>query len=260
MVLPPPFKIDLTEQFLHLSQAPIAEAVIDIRARAASGWEEAAIAKQLQEKLTDYPHSMSQRGIQGQVKFDVTGPPEATTKDLGWMGIAMASADRRNVAEYRLDGFTFHRLPPYESWELLLAEAMRLWKVYVELARPTEIQRIGLRFINRLELPLQEFRFEDYIQPAPQPPQGLAFPFAGFFHHDTLAVPDYPYAMNIIRTIQLPQNAGQGVAVILDIDVGTIEPMEWSEGIIASRLAEMRWLKNKAFFGSVTPNTLEKYT
>lgn len=128
------------------------------------------------------------------------------------------------------------------------------------MARPTEAQRIGLRFINRLVLPVQETRFEDYIEPYAQPPRNLDLPFLAFFHHDTLTVPGYPYAVNVVRTIQLPQDPRtQGVGIILDIDVFTLRPFENDRELTDKRLAEMRWLKNKAFFGSFTEKALKSF-
>ena len=85
----------------------------------------------------------------------------------------------------------------------------------------------------------------------------LELPYHGFLHHDTLAVPGYPYAMNVIRTIQTAPN--QPLAVILDIDVFTAEAFELQTELLAQRLQEMRWLKNKAFFGSITSKALEKF-
>jgi uncharacterized protein (TIGR04255 family) len=79
-------------------------------------------------------------------------------------------------------------------------------------------------------------------------------------HHDVLAVPGHPYAINIIRTIQPSTgNGGAGTGVILDIDVFTAQEFEPDEGKLVHRLLEMRWLKNKAFFGSVTEKALERF-
>jgi uncharacterized protein (TIGR04255 family) len=105
----------------------------------------------------------------------------------------------------------------------------------------------------------QEANFEEYIQPSPTTPKGIDVPFVGFFHQDTLAMPGYPYVVNIIRTIQLPEKPTQGCAIILDIDVGTNQPFKPGAEELTRCLDEMRWLKNRVFFGSITARTLEKY-
>lgn len=250
--------IDLTEPFPHLTRAPIVEAVIEIRARAESPWEEEVVVQQLKSRLPDYPTLTSQSQFRQQIKFEFDQPPEAATHSLGWKGVQLQSADKVHIAQFKQDGFVFSRLPPYESWDQLYAEAMRLWQLHLELARPSEAQRIGLRFIDRIVLPSQEMLFEKYIQSSPHPVQGLDLMLVGFFHQDTLAVPGHPYAVNVIRTIQ-PEPSARGMAIILDIDVYTMQALDLGQGLLERRLLEMRWLKNKVFFSSVTPEALEMF-
>jgi uncharacterized protein (TIGR04255 family) len=253
-------KINVNEQFPHLQHAPIVEAVIEIRSRAEVAWNEGVVSQWLKPKLSDYPQIASQNEFQQEVRFGLGREPEAKQHDLGWKGLRFQSADGCHIAQFNRDGFLFSRLPLYQNWEQLRDEGMRLWNIHAELARPTEAQRLGLRFINRFVLPVQEMKFEDYIQPHPTPPRDLDLPFLGFFHHETLVVPTSPYAINVARTIQLPQDPrSQGLAIILDIDVFTLQPFELRQDLLVTRLAEMRWLKNKVFFGSVTPKALESF-
>ncbi len=254
--------IDTTESFQNLPRAPIVEAVIDIRARPAEALEEAALRAQLDAKLGVYQFldSMQRVEIQQEVSFQGDAPAGPIIRELGWKGLRFQSDDKRHIAQFNRDGFVFSRLEPYESWEQLYEEGMRLWSAYAEIAKPIEIHRIGLRYINRIQLPPGELRFEVYLQPAPEPPKGMDLPFYGFVHQDTLAVPGHPYAINVIRTIQPPEAPGiQGVSLILDIDASTTPGFELDTAKLVRCLLEMRWLKNKVFFGSVTPNALKLF-
>lgn len=254
--------INVDELFPHLPHAPIVEAVIDIRARPAMSLEETTIKPQLEAKLTGYQFldSMQHIEIQHQVNLQGGAPVSPIVRELGWKGLRFQSGDKKHIAQFNRDGFVFSRLEPYESWEQLHAESMRLWSAYVELAHPVEIHRIGLRYINRIQLPPDELRFEDYLQPTAQPPTGLDLPFYGFLYQDTLAVPDHPYAINVIRTIQPPTAPGaQGLGLILDIDAFTTQGFELDQATLEQRLLELRWLKNKVFFGSVTQTALKLF-
>jgi uncharacterized protein (TIGR04255 family) len=260
MAAPNEFKIDLSEEFQTLGKAPIVESVIDLRARIEGSWEEATIMPLLKSKLPDYPTVLSQRETSQEVKLTPGEPPEAIEKDLGWKGLRMESTDKLQIAQFNRDGFAFSRLMPYESWQQFYNEARRLWSIYSELAKPIEIQRAGLRFINRIMLPGLEVKIEDYLNPFPKPPHGLELPFANFFHHEVFSVPAYRYAINVIRAIQPIQNNNvTKIGLILDIDAFTTHPFELSPGVLDQRLLEMRWLKNKAFFGSITPLALESF-
>lgn len=260
MARPQKFGIDLTKKFRHLRNAPIVEAVIEIRARAEGPWEESAVVQELKGKLTsDYPKVLSQTNLRGEftIHLDQAAAGSSAT-DLQWRGCRFQSADDRHIAQFNRDGFVFSRLPPYESWDRFYSEAMRLWRLHKEVARPTEAQRIGLRFINRIELPLGQLRFEDYIQPAPRPPKGMSLPFLTFFQRDTLLA--NTYALNVTRATQRGR-AGEssGIAVILDIDVVHPSVTDLQEAVLEKVISEMRWLKNKAFFGSITLKALKRF-
>ncbi len=54
----------------------------------------------------------------------------------------------------------------------------------------------------------------------------------------------------------VPLGPEMGMNVILDIDAFTEVPYETDDPAVWTMLAELRELKNVAFFGSITPTTL----
>lgn len=252
--------IKLDEDFGHFPRPPIVEAVIDIRARATNALEESAVRTHLEETLGGYSFLDSHREYQHNLRVEKGKPASQQLHDLGWRGIRFQSEDKKHISQFNRDGFVFSRLAPYETWQQFSGEGMRLWKIFRTLANPSDILRVGLRFINRIPLPPGEQRIEDFIHPAPAPPGNFELPFITYMHHDTLAVPGHPYAINLIQTVQPAQaSACDGVAIILDIDVFTTEGIELSDETLSRRIQEMRWLKNKVFFGSVTDKTKESF-
>ena len=248
------------EKFENLPRAPIVEAVIEIRARPAEALEETSLRTTIEPNLAGYVFLDSLREFHGEVKFEGGKVSSQKVQDVGWKGVRFRSSDGKHIAQFNRDGFVFNRLEPYLSWEELENESRRLWNIYKDLAQPIDIQRLGLRSINRITLPPGELLFEDYIQPAPSSPRDLELPFLGFMHKDTLAVPGHPYAVNVIRTIQqLGSGVEGGVALILDIDVFTTQGFDLEQARAERRLLEMRWLKNKVFFGSITEKALEMF-
>lgn len=256
----PPFRIDLTETFQRLAHAPIAEAVIEMRARAEVPWEESGVRGKLGPLLPAYPTVESQIGFEHEMQFGPGQDMVQRHRDLGWRGLRCESADHLHIAQFNRDGFVFSRLRPYDHWEQFHGEAMRLWKIHRDLASPSGIQRLGLRFINRIELPVDGPRPDDYLHMSSEVLAGMPLSRAGFFHRDVLAVPGYPYIVIIVRTVQPTQVSGsKGFGLLLDIDVFSTEPFDLREDLIMQRLSEMRWLKNKAFFGSITSQALESF-
>ena len=259
------FEIDLAESFPLLSRAPIVEAVIEVRARAETPWEEQPVTEILKTRMPDYPGVLSSREVQYTMEVAVAGgaanaavPDKQLLDDMGWRGLRFESTDKRHIGQFNRDGFVFSRLAPYESWEQFQREGLRLWELHCELAQPREAQRLGLRFINRIPLPHSGFELEDYLEAPPKAPREIDLPFSSFMHHGTLIVPDHPYGINFVQTVQPPQGTETG-GLILDIDVFTTQPLDLEKGGLERFLPEMRWLKNKIFFGSITKTVLEAF-
>ena len=251
-------KIDITEQFEHLARAPIVEAVIQVHARPGVPWEEADIVARLKPNLAEFQEFASQSNVRHQVTIGAAQPAKVLEKNLGWHGLSCKT--KAQSVQFNRDGFIFSQLQPYPNWDQFFGDAMRLWKIYLNEAQPKEMQRIGLRFINRIQLPPKETNFEKYIQPYPEPPFNLELPFSNFFHSVRLVVPGYPYGINIIRTIHQSQDPkSDGIGLIVDIDAFTNQPFEVKDGVLEERLAELRWLKNRTFFGSITSDSLKLF-
>ena len=257
-------EVNIDESFPHLSHAPIIEAAIDIRVSGNELLEENTLKSQIEPKLVNYQFLDSQREIQFHLQH-VVDPKKSTSnppviQDLGWKGLRFRSEDGKQIVQFNKNGFVFSRLDPYQSWEALYSEASRLWKEYVVLVKPFMINRIGVRYINRFQLPLGEVRFEDYLNPSPEPPRYLDLPFMNFLHQDTLIVPDHPYAINIVRTVQPPTDPNaMAIILVLDIDAYTLSEFEFDNELLKRKLFEIRWLKNKAFFGSITDKAMKLF-
>jgi len=251
------FMIDVTEPFPKLSNAPIVEAVISVQARASSVWDEQTVLEAIKPKLPDYPNMSTQNMEKPESKADPGNPPKTIIQVFGWKGSRFFSADDKRIAQFNRDGFVFSRLHPYDGWEQFSGEAMRLFPLFLETAKPLEVHQLALRYVNRIEFLPQDQRFEEYVDPTPKPPNKLDLPFSNFFHQDTFAVPGHDYAISIIRTLgRMPDPISQGVGIILDITVSTWKPIDLRQDLIEHRLSEMRFLKNRAFFGSITEKTL----
>jgi uncharacterized protein (TIGR04255 family) len=249
-------KIDLSEPFPHLSQAPIVEAVIAISGRASVSLEEASLLDYLKAKLPGYSVRTSRRAVQHTINL-AEAASDPIVKDLGWNGIQCKTSDGLQIVDFGRDGFAFSRLHPYENWDRFKEEALRLWVIYAELAKPMEIQRAGLRFINKIMFPV-DAKLEDFLTSGPRPLENLPLAFAGFLMQYTFMLPEPPFCVQVTQTIQPVQGPVKEVGLILDIDTFTGQPFEATSEALENRLSHLRWLKNKAFFGSLKPQVLEK--
>lgn len=136
---------------------------------------------------------------------------------------------------------------------------MRLWALYVEYAKPQDIQRLGLRYLNRIDIPPQITNLDYYLKRPPEGIPELPGVLAGFLHVDTFRAQDYPFVVNVTRTVQATQSADIPAGLIIDIEVSTMNPAVYQEGWIEARLNEMRWFKNQAFFSNIAESVKEKF-
>lgn len=166
------FKIDTEEKFQHLANAPIVEAVIQIRTRSDAVWEESQISNKLKSELSDYPKIVPQQQLQRAGDLQ-----EMTTRN----GLRLESADEKQIAVFTKDGFLFSRLKPYGGWSQFKLEAMRLWQIRQQLGS-AKVEQIAIRFINRIQMPPGEVEFEKFLEPRPENPQGLNARILHFFH------------------------------------------------------------------------------
>ncbi len=253
----PKFSINLDESFPTLEAAPSIEAVIHWQANASKTLEPETVKAELVKRFPSYESYQSQQDIEIGATGSHDGISEVFHRSQ-WHGFRLENEQNHYVAQFTRAGVVFSRLSPYEGWISFQAEAFRFWDIFLELAAPTTIERLGVRYINRIPLETGESP-STYLITVPCPPPDLALAPDSFFHQDTYPVPGYPYTINWVRTIQAGDEPNDGQALIVDIDVFTHGLLQLDHDTLAKQLQEMRWLKNKTFFSSITPHALERF-
>ncbi len=250
------FKIDPNRTYPHLTKAPIVEAVIEVRVNTEKPLEEEYLLSSVKKRVPGYSKISPQHEYKHELKLPPDKKSELKVADPVFKGARLHADGTPQIVQFNRDGFVFSRLQPYETWESLQKEAWHLWGTYKELACPLMINRVGVRFINEFPISFESFDLDDYLQGAPKPPGDSGLPFLGFFHQDALDVPNSPYKINLIRTIQKSLQP-KGFQLIIDIDVFNDNNFETNDDILLENLAEMRCLKNQLFFDCITEKTLE---
>lgn len=147
-----PLEFNLDEEFPYLSKAPIVEAVLQINARAAGDWAQervfSALTSEFGGRIALQPIQTSQAVFTG----SPVGGLEKTSFESSWLGFRIATPSPPEVVSFTRDSFSFSRLRPYERWNRFLERAMALFQLHIRTAKPGAAQRIGLRFINRIEM------------------------------------------------------------------------------------------------------------
>jgi uncharacterized protein (TIGR04255 family) len=150
----------------------------------------------------------------------------------------------------------FSNVDGYESWTNFQQEALKLWSIFQSITEASMIHRIGVRFINKILLNKGESA-STYLANIPRNNLELPLTRNSFFYQDTYCTDDYPYEINLVRTIS-PEKSEQGF-LIIDIDVFMLEVRDLDLSVLVKHLNEMRWLKNKIFFKFITEQAIQKF-
>lgn len=244
---------------IHYAYSPLTEAVIDIRAQLPSHSNLATLRSLHTLVEADYPTRQDHVQFQGEIQFGEEVTSIATRTPDGYMFV---SADGRQLFQARLDGFTFNRLKPYTRWNEFRSEARRLWTLYREIASPDRVIRIGVRYINRLELPLPFEKFDDFLTVIPQIPDDFPNPgLSNYFMQLTMVQPDLLSTLLLNEGFALPTNffesEQESLPVILDIDLFREVDIPDNDDAIWDIFDRFRIRKNEVFEASITKQMRE---
>ena len=240
----------------YLSRAPIVEAVFDVRAKTQAGFDAQKFLEVHGELAEAYPQKKEMTHVEFGLLQAAGKPPEQHYKDMGRVGYRFTSADNLQIAQFRVDGFTFSRLAPYTHWEQLFEEACRLWKVYERVAPLEEATRIAVRYINRLPLAANRIQdFSPFLTAPPPVPKGLNVDIDQFVSRVTVSDPASSLMAHIIQMVQ-PGPMEEIIPVILDIDAFEPGPFAPKADVLWPRFPALRSFKNKLFFSSLTEEAI----
>lgn len=109
----------------------------------------------------------------------------------GLSAFQFLSTDEKEIVQVRTGGFSYNRLSPYTSLDDYLPEISRCWDVFRDLASPVQIRKIGLRYINRILLPLNQgvVKLDDYLKVSPNLPGDTSLQFSVFSTSTRRATP-----------------------------------------------------------------------
>jgi uncharacterized protein (TIGR04255 family) len=240
---------------LHLAKAPIVEALIDFR-----------VPPQAQTAVDELGSISAEVGVEYSqreqinvfsTRLDVNEgrvhQSAAAHSKVGWL-----YKSQNQVAQFRMDGFTFSRLEPYTTWGGVFEEALRLWKIYVQKTQPAQISRIAVRYINRMKLQ-GPATLKTYLTAPPELPEPSPQSIRDFLCRIHVTDSKSSASAAVIQALE-PQVEPSSISLLLDIDAYrdrlTLDPNDPS---IREKFESLRRLKNEIFFACITERTAEIY-
>jgi uncharacterized protein (TIGR04255 family) len=236
----------------HYDKAPIREAIIDIQIESSP----LAMANIEGVAAPIQGYTERHRVMRGQLRGQVEGETLTATAKQDQMGYAFVGGEGKHVVQFRMNGFTFSRLAPYQTWEQLRNEAKVLWESYSARVGTLSVVRVGLRYINQLDLPAPVRDLRDFVRLYPEVSADLSQQLAGFFLQVQVPQEDLG-SMLILNEAMVPPARPDVVSVILDIDVFKQGIKLESDDEMWDILESLRVRKNLVFEGCITNSMRE---
>lgn len=238
---------------------PITEALLDIRVNLDPGFD----VKKLEELQKHIHEDFSVKQVNTKLEASFVHKPGeslVTTAKNTPNGYIFKTSDSKKIVQARMDGFTFNRLRPYDSWSSFEKEGEKLWNSYLAIAKPLNITRVALRYINLIEIPLPMSDFKDYILTIPEIAKGVPQGLSEFFMR--LVIPDEKRENTAIvtETIELSKLSGKKFPLVFDIDVFRTVDLKPQDQELWKIFNSLRDYKNCIFMNSITDKTKQLFS
>jgi len=234
------------------------EVVCEFRFAQSSPWD-AAIPGQVFQALENklFPKKKSERTIEAKVDTTDKGLTQhVTTAER----LVLLSEDERQFARIGERFLSIHRVEPYTSWAEFKPVIEKALGALNAVAEPSGFQRVGLRYLNRIEFPLDRVEVEEHFTFCLHVGEDLPQDYGPFMAGALFE--DFREGRNSLR-MQLssasPGPEGQ-INVMLDLDYFLTDPESLTADEVPSWLSDAHEAIKKAFFASITDKTMGLFT
>lgn len=243
----------------HYPHAPITEAVVDLRVQPRADFDPVEFAAGFGGVAGQYPKSDDIFELKASIKIGQAGVGQqnaGTTR--AHIGKRFASPDGSYVLQARTTGFTLSRMRPYECWEDLRDEAMRLWPLYRAVAKPSRVTRLAVRYINKIDFSGERIELSEYLNVYPELANSSQEPIERYFMQFSSSQGKTGFK-SIINQAGTASGVLGGVSVILDIDLFLDTDVPQTEEEIWAVFERLHTRENEIFESCITDKTRELF-
>ena len=246
------------ESTQHLKNAPIREALIDIRVELPENLTAEVFSMLAKEHQGDFPSQGKARRFKAGFEFRDDGKAIAhAAHDASFEGVRLSNENGNEIVQFRTDGFTFNKLKPYTSWDDIYPRAMKFWESYRDKTHPLAVSRLAVRYINSMRFPGRIEELRDYLVLPPTSPTAGPSDLKSFLNHQVLFDKVSGISVNFVQASQGADS--KAVTVLMDIDAYKTGSFGEDEKQSQNLFLALREMKNRIFFGSIKEKAKELF-
>lgn len=252
----------------YLPKAPIIEAIIEIRANSkGEDWNHIEEIEGFTPHLESlYPNQDLRFTYKSELNVGVAGPTTGLSSEID--AIRYKSEDGKDLVLLLKDGIVISRLALYEGWDDLQDKWKKSWSTYCKVKKPKQISRLGVRFINKIDIPsdglidLREYFTSESFLPIASEKKFYSVSHTCLFERDSKTSGGSVICRYQARSDESNTDSTHA-SFIIDIDVYKPEPFgsqsDFQQLQLVEVLSELRDIKNEIFFESLTDKCKEMY-
>lgn len=252
--------------FASYKSAPITEAVIALNY--ASDLADSDAKKAAANLRADYPNEqpIESFDLDLNVKAVARGPSQSSeananvdVKAKRKMSYRLASNDQSEVCLILPNMLIVSQLAPYPGWEAFFARFKRTIGRFSAAAEYRKRTRVGVRFINRLDLPILgvPVEYENFFRVHIAAPASFG-PNIGYTATVRFLVPEVKGTLTI-STASAQSPVPNHVGFMLDIDVGIEQEVPQRDDELERLLESVRVVKNRVFEECISQAARKKF-
>ena len=215
---------------------PLIEAVCEFRFDPGQEWDWTVPGLFYDRVQEDFPLKRERKNYEVAVG---EGPSEDGPSVQGLMSswLQFVREDKSALIQVGPDLLTVNHLRPYTDWPTFKAMIQRSFEEYQAVAKPKGFRRVGLRYINRLEIPDPSVEIEEYVQAVPKIPDSLPQLFAKWAQQVVIPFEEKNGWLVLQTGSAREEESTESHPFMLDLDFRTLDPqqvsletaMEWIE-------------------------------
>lgn len=234
-------------EYPTLKNAPITEAVIDVRVSRPAASSGNLLASLRSRFIGAFPLVEEQRTVEGIVAL-VDGRVHQSVSDQGGQRVVMRSEDRQEAVIISDTGFGFSKLRPYTRWGSVFSSARCWWDEYAAVADIAFVSRAAVRYINHFNVPAPEISAR--LQTPPNLPEGVRREeVTNVLSRLHLRDPETEIETVVLQIVDW---SGNDASVLIDIDASLSGKLKPADEKFWEIFEKLRAAKNRTFFGSIT--------
>ncbi|WP_167458772.1 TIGR04255 family protein [Mesorhizobium kowhaii] len=230
---------------------PIVEAVVEFLTNSPISFDD---LQAMSNKVAgDYKNQTIEKGIE--VRIDTLGGAATIHSDQTPDRFRRTSDDQADIVIFADTSLIVARAAPYPGWDVLSERIRKNWRIWSKGQSGRGVVRLGARFINRIDIPIngeERIELSDYLNLLPQIPNISDKPMSTFLVQASMPTANPHWDCNIMSTIVAPSPLLNHMSILLDIDVFRMRDIPSKSADVLAILEEARPLKNTIFERCIT--------